>query len=93
MSGEIARDRPIAITPGFRLQWEDAQGAHVLLYPEGMVRLSESAGAILSRCDGERTLDGVLDSLHEAFPGADLDADVIEFLSIAREKGWIELAR
>ncbi len=93
MSGEIARDRPIAIASGFRLQWEDSQEAHVLLYPEGMVRLSESAGAILSRCDGERTLDGVLDSLHEAFPGADLDADVIEFVTIALEKGWIELAR
>ena len=93
MSGEMARDRPIAIAAGFRLQWEDSQGAHVLLYPEGMVRLSESAGAILSRCNGERTLDGVLESLIEAFPGADLEADVVEFLNIAREKGWIVLAR
>ena len=93
MSGEMARDRPIAIARGFRLQWEDSQGAHVLLYPEGMVRLSESAGAILSRCDGERTVDGVLESLTEAFPGAELEADVMEFLQIAREKGWIELAR
>ena len=91
MDGQIARDRPIAIAPGFRLQWEDAQDAHVLLYPEGMVRLSESAGAILMRCDGERTLGGVLDSLHEAFPGTDLEPDVIEFLTIAFEKGWIEL--
>ena len=66
-----------------------AQGAHVLLYPEGMVRLSESAGAILTRCDGERTLGGVLDSLHEAFPGTDLEADVAEFLTIALKKGWI----
>ena len=93
MDAELARDRPIAIAPGFRLQWEDAQNAHVLLFPEGMVRLSESAGAILSRCDGERTLDGVLDALHEAFPGADLDADVIEFLTIALEKGWIKFVR
>ena len=93
MSGEIARDRPIAIAPGFRLQWEESQGAHVLLYPEGMVRLGESAGAILSRCDGERTLEGVVESLLEAFPGADLEADVVEFLTIALEKGWIELAR
>ena len=91
MSVELARDLPIAIAPGFRLQWEEAQGAHVLLYPEGMVRLSESAGAILDRCDGERTLDGVLASLQEAFPGADLEADVIEFLQIAREKGWIRV--
>ena len=93
MSGPIARDRPIAIAPGFRLQWEDAQGAHVLLYPEGMVRLSESAGAILSRCDGERTLDGILASLLEAFPGADLEADVVEFLTIALAKGWIALVQ
>ena len=93
MSEELARDRAIAIAPGFRLQWEESQGAHVLLYPEGMVRLSESAGAILSRCDGERTLDGLLESLLEAFPGADLEADVVEFLNIAREKGWIELGR
>ena len=93
MDGQMARDVPIAIAPGFRLQWEDAQGAHVLLYPEGMVRLGESAGAILMRCDGERTLGGILDSLHEAFPGTDLEADVIEFLTIARERGWIEFVR
>ena len=93
MDAEMARDRPIAIAPGFRFQWEDAQNAHVLLYPEGMVRLSKSAGAILSRCDGERTLDGILESLHKAFPGADLEADVVEFLTIALEKGWIGFAR
>ena len=93
MSGRLERDRPIAITPGFRLQWEEAQGAHVLLYPEGMVRLSESAGAILSRCDDERTLEGVLASLEEAFPGADIEADVVEFLTIALAKGWIVLAQ
>ena len=91
MTAPLPNDRPIVIAPGFRLQWEEAQGAHVLLFPEGMVRLSESAGAILSRCDGERTLDGVLASLKEAFPGADLEADVIEFLGIALDKGWIAL--
>ena len=91
MNGRMERDRPIAIAPGFRLQWEEAQGAHVLLYPEGMVRLSESAGAILDRCDGERTADGVVASLKEAFPGADLEADVVEFLEIALGKGWVVL--
>ena len=91
MSAQLERDRPIAIAPGFRLQWEEAQDAHVLLYPEGMVRLSESAGAILSRCDGNRSLEGVLASLKEAFPGVDLESDVVEFLTIALDKGWIAL--
>ncbi|HQE41111.1 MAG TPA: pyrroloquinoline quinone biosynthesis peptide chaperone PqqD, partial [Zoogloea sp.] len=35
----------------FRFQWEPAQQAHVLLYPEGMVKLNQSAGEILKRCD------------------------------------------
>ena len=41
---------------GFRLQWEPMQDCHVLLYPEGMVKLNGSAGEIMKRCDGQRTL-------------------------------------
>ena len=33
----------------FRLQWEEAQGAYVLLYPEGMVKLNDSAAQVLKR--------------------------------------------
>ena len=49
MYGQLTHDRPIAIAPGFRLQWKEAQSAHVLLYPEGMVRIGASAGTILKR--------------------------------------------
>ena len=54
MNGRVlsaSRSKP-AIGRGFRLQWEPAQNAHVLLYPEGMVKLNGSAGEILKRCDG-----------------------------------------
>ncbi len=50
-----------AIARGFRLQWEPAQNAHVLLYPEGMVKLNGSAGEILKRCDGSRDVDAIVD--------------------------------
>ena len=36
----------------YRFQWEPAQNAFVLLYPEGMVKLGGSAGEILKRVDG-----------------------------------------
>lgn len=91
MSEGIAADRPITLAPGFRFQWEEAQSTHVLLYPEGMVKLSESASAILSRCDGARTLNDIVSSLEEAFPGAELRADVVEFLEIAVDRGWLRL--
>ena len=91
MSKAIPGERPIGIAPGFRLQWEEAQEAHVLLFPEGMIKLSESAGQILSRCDDASTLDDIVAALEQAFPGADLKDDVVEFLQVALDKGWIAL--
>lgn len=74
----------------YRLQWEEAQKAHVLLYPEGMVRLNGSAGEILRRCDGERTLATIVAELETAFAAADLSADVEAFLEMAGQKGWVQ---
>ena len=87
----MSDDRVPSIVPMFRLQWEEAQSFHVLLYPEGMVKLSTSAGEILKRIDGERTVDAIIDDLKTAFPGADLDGDVSNFLEEARGNGWIDI--
>jgi len=81
--------RKIAITPGYRLQWEPVQNAHVLLYPEGMIKLSPSAAEILLQCDGERDADAIIAALQAKFPDADLTADVHEFLEVADDNGWI----
>jgi len=81
-------DVPV-LSSGLRLQWEPAQEAHVLLYPEGMVKLSPSAAEILKRVDGTASAAAIVASLEAAFPGADLRADVLEFLGIARARGWI----
>jgi len=73
----------------FRFQWEQAQNAYVLLYPEGMVQLAGSAGEIMKRVDGKRSLEDIVKDLETAFPGVDLRADVVEFLEIAHANGWI----
>ncbi|MGR8921086.1 MAG: pyrroloquinoline quinone biosynthesis peptide chaperone PqqD [Gammaproteobacteria bacterium] len=75
----------------FRLQFEPAQDAHVLLYPEGMVKLSPSAAEILKRVDGAATVGDIIAALEEAFPDADLEADVLNFLQQARDNGWLTL--
>lgn len=77
---------------GFRLQWEAAQNAHVLLYPEGMVKLNGSAGAILSECDGERTLAEIVAALEAAFDATGLGDDVRAFVEMAVKNGWVELS-
>jgi pyrroloquinoline quinone biosynthesis protein D len=90
VSALSAASRP-AIPHGMRLQWEPAQEAHVLLYPEGMVKLNASAGAILARCDGERTVADIVADLERAYGATGLADDVTAFVQLALERRWLEL--
>ena len=68
-----------------------AQNAFVLLYPEGMIKLNASAGEILKRCDGAASVDEITVSLEQAFSTQGLQADVLAFLAMARERHWVSL--
>jgi len=80
-----------AIGGGFRLQWEPAQEGHVLLYPEGMVKLNQSAAAILTRCDGIRTVSEIVADLERTYAVTGLEPDVCAFVALAVERTWLEL--
>ena len=75
---------------GFRLQWEPAQSCFVLLYPEGMVKLNQSAGEIMKRCDGRRDVAAIVADLETAFGTTGLEADVLAFLDLALRQHWLE---
>ena len=79
------------VARGFRLQWEEAQGCHVLLYPEGMVKLNRSAGEILTRCTGTASVAEIVADLEAAFGATGLQGDVERFLDMARQQRWVEL--
>ncbi|HZP85432.1 MAG TPA: pyrroloquinoline quinone biosynthesis peptide chaperone PqqD [Burkholderiales bacterium] len=85
----LPADRPLELQRQFRFQWEPAQDCFVLLYPEGMVKLPGSAGEIMKRVDGIRSVDEIVGDLERSFPDVDLRGDVVEFLEIAYGKGWI----
>ena len=87
-SADIEKPR---IGRGFRLQWEPVQSAYVLLYPEGMIKLNTSAGEIMSRCNGERTLAEIVADLERAFDATGLSTEVASFVAIALEKKWLEV--
>ena len=79
-----------SLNPMFRFQWEEAQNCHVLLYPEGMIKLNDSAGAILAEVNGEQDCAAIIRSLEARFPNAGaLGPDVLGFLEVAREQNWI----
>ena len=87
MTPSLARPR---INRLFRFQWEPAQQAHVLLYPEGMVKLNQSAGEILKRCDGIRSVTEIVADLEAAFNASGLAAEVDAFLLMAEAQNWID---
>ena len=80
-----------ALPPGYRMQWEEAQDCHVLLYPEGMVQLNETASVILAQCDGKQSIAAIIRGLEEAYGEDDLSEDVQGFMQEATERGWVRL--
>ncbi|WP_314917008.1 pyrroloquinoline quinone biosynthesis peptide chaperone PqqD [Pseudomonas helleri] len=77
---------------GYRFQYEPAQKGHVLLYPEGMIKLNESAALIGGLIDGERDVAAIIAALDAQFPGVpELGDDIEQFMEVARAQHWIEL--
>ena len=81
------------LAPHYVFRWEASQDAYILLYPEGLIKLNPSAGEILKRCNGERSVADIIVELQAAFPGN--DAEIAEgahaFVNVARGKGWLRI--
>jgi pyrroloquinoline quinone biosynthesis protein D len=74
------------------LQTDPKTGNSVLLFPEGVLELNETAQEILTRCDG-RTVSEIIQALAEEY---DVDshmlaADVRETLANLQRRKLIEL--
>ena len=48
---------------GVRLLYDEVRGEHMLLIPEGAVRLNTTAAEVLELCDGQRSLDEIVGAL------------------------------
>jgi len=85
---DLARPR---LAKGVRLQADSGTGKSVLLYPEGIVELNETADEILSRCDG-RTLREIVCELAEEYEidSEALAADVRETLADLQQRKLIK---
>ena len=78
---------------GYRYQYEPAQKGHVLFYPEGMIKLNDSAALIGGLIDGDRDVAAIIAELDKQFPGVpELSDDIEQFMEVARAEHWITLA-
>lgn len=89
MSNAFSLEQPLTLSSGYRMQWEAAQNAYVLLFAEGLIRLNDSASAILKLCDGLHSANNIISALAEKFPDQDISHDITELLEYAHDQGWI----
>lgn len=80
--------RPRLVT-GARLRYDDVRDEHVLLIPEGVVKLNPTAVEVLELCDGERSVDEIVAALSARYDGADLDGDVRGLVDALSQKGLV----
>jgi pyrroloquinoline quinone biosynthesis protein D len=88
----IAGSAQPRLARGVRLQTDSKTGNSVLLFPEGVLELNETAQDIVTRCDG-RTVGEIIETLAEEY---DVDPkmladDVRETLSNLQRRKLIEL--
>jgi pyrroloquinoline quinone biosynthesis protein D len=77
------------LATGARLQYDEVREEHLLLVPEGVVWLNATAAEALELCDGERSLDDIVDALTARYDGADLGDDVRTLVQAMAEKGLV----
>jgi pyrroloquinoline quinone biosynthesis protein D len=77
------------LVDGVRLQYDEVREQHLLLVPEGAVRLNETAARVLELCDGERSVEEIASELSSRYSGADVVDDVRELLGGLVQHGLV----
>jgi pyrroloquinoline quinone biosynthesis protein D len=77
------------LVTGARLRYDDVREEHLLLVPEGAVRLNASAAEVLGLCDGQRSVDEIVGVLAARYDTAELDDDVRELVDGMAERGLL----
>lgn len=93
MTDDATTRRP-RLSPKARLRWDNVEKRHLLVFPEAALLLNETAAEILKRCDGERTIEQIVDTLAQQFVGTDrkmIADEVMDLLTRLRTRGLLEV--
>lgn len=74
-------------------RWAGEGENRTLVFPEGALRLQETARAILERCDGRHTFQQIVQELAGAYNASDpakIRQDAITFLERLRQKRLVD---
>jgi pyrroloquinoline quinone biosynthesis protein D len=77
------------LVTGARLRYDEVRQEHMLLVPEGAVRLNPSAAEVLELCNGRRSVDEIVGVLEARYEGSELGDDVRELVNGMAERGLL----
>ena len=77
------------LVTGARLRYDEVREEHLLLVPEGAVRLNPTAAEVLELCDGERSIDDIVGVLTDRYRGSDVADDVRGLLDAMTQRGLL----
>lgn len=85
-----AKSRP-ALSSHVRLRYDTPRESWVLLAPEAVLTLNETAAAILELCDGQKNVAEIADALAVRYlsPASEILPDVLETLQRLHDKGFV----
>ena len=74
-------------------RWAGEGENRMVVFPEGVLRLKDTARAVLERCDGHRTFEQIVQELEVTYNAADpakIRQDAIAFLERLRQKRLVD---
>jgi pyrroloquinoline quinone biosynthesis protein D len=77
------------LVTGARLRYDEVREEHLLLVPEGAVRLNPTAAEVLGLCDGDRSLDDIVGVLAARYDGSDVGDDVRGLVDAMTQRGLL----
>jgi len=78
------------LRPGVRRRYDRVRGTDVVLFPEGVLILNETAAAVLARCDGATTVAEIATRLAGDFDGVRV-ADVADLVDRLVRRGVVDV--
>ena len=90
MTSVVALDAVPHIRRGVKCTYDQIREAHVVLFPEGVLVLNETAASVVSLCDGVRSVGDIALSLGETYAGVEPE-DIAELVARLVERRVVDV--
>ena len=90
MTAVVALDAVPRIRRGVKCTYDQIRSAHVVLFPEGVLVLNETAASVVALCDGVRSVGDIALALGEEYAGVD-PADIATLVARLVERRVVDV--